>query len=144
MFTTARFHLSFFYLAKSTNFRVFGYISEAEYCKLDKLQEYVRKEKDEPTFFCSLCNDVRSEDQHLVLDHIEATHVKSWYECGECGIILPTRQITNAHKFKKHNSELMRIANSITSNFQKTATKSADEKQGQDIFIFLFCVLLST
>ena len=85
----------------------------------------MKKEKDEQTFFCSLCNTIRDEGQHVVLDHIETEHVKCAYECGECGIILPTREITNAHKLKKHGNELLKIVNSITSKY-----RTITEKQG--------------
>ena len=70
-----------------------------------------------PDFSCVLCSDVRNKDQHVILDHIEGKHVKSSYECGECGIILPTREMMNAHKLKKHGNEMMKIMNSIASKY---------------------------
>ena len=66
---------------------------------------------------------MRDDDQHVVLDHIETVHVKSAYECGECGIILPTREITNIHKLKKHGNELMKMANSIASKYGSILVK---------------------
>ena len=90
---------------------------------MKKAEEQERKKKHTgqvdvyPLYGCSLCSDVKNIDQHVILDHIEAKHVKSSYECGECGIILPTREITNTHKLKKHGEEMMKIMNNITSKY---------------------------
>ena len=69
-------------------------------------------------FTCSLCEGIKNNDRHLVLDHIETNHVISTYECGECGIILPTKSLINIHHIKKHGSELMGIINYAPSRYR--------------------------
>ena len=56
-------------------------------------------------------------NRHSILDHLELKHLKRSYECGECGILLPTRELMNAHKLKKHGKELMNVIQSITSKY---------------------------
>ena len=81
------------------------------------LSQLLKRNESDPYFYCSLCNDIKNEDKHIVLDHLESKHLKRSYECGECGILLPTRELTNAHKIKKHGKELIEILDRIKSKF---------------------------
>ena len=68
-------------------------------------------DEEKEMYVCKLCttNDKTEEDRdkHKILDHIETHHVKSSYECGECGMILPTRAMINMHKLRKHREDIM-------------------------------------
>ena len=110
-------YVYFCFTGKSGNFRVFGFISEEGYCKYNQLLKLLKKNENDPHFYCSLCNDIKHEDRHVVLDHLEAKHLKRSYECGECGILLPTRELTNAHKVKKHGKELIEILDRMKSKY---------------------------
>ena len=74
-------------------------------------------DKEREMYGCKLCiaNDKIEEDpdKHKMLDHIEMHHVKSAYECGECGIILPTRVLINTHKLKMHRDAILNVSKNI-------------------------------
>ena len=97
--------------------RVFGYVSAAGYAKYYDLVAKLLLDEDRNMFGCKVCitadKVVEDLDKYKILDHIETHHVKSTYECGECGMFLPTRRIINAHKLKKHGKDILNGSKNI-------------------------------
>ena len=121
----------------SSHRRVFGYIPEEGYCKYNLLKKFLVKEEDGSgvVFTCSSCKDIKDKDRHVILNHIEVMHVATSYECGECGIILPTRSLTNTHKLKKHSTELMEIISNITSQYNCELVPITNKQGNKDTII---------
>ena len=81
-----------------------------------------------------MCDDIKAVDRHLVLDHLEAKHSKRSYECGKCGILLPTRELMNAHKLKKHGKELMKVIHSLASKYYSSVDVEGNVIASQHYF----------
>ena len=96
---------------------VLGYVAEKGYAKYWEVMRGLILDKEREIYSCKLCiaDDTVEEDQdkHKILDHIETHHVKSAYECGECGIILPTRAMINTHKLKRHRDAILSDSKNI-------------------------------
>ena len=96
--------------------QVFGYVGEEGYAKYSKLCKLLLDEE-KKMYGCKMCianGKIEGyRDKHKILDHVETHHVKSTYECGECGIFLPTRAMINMHKLKKHSEEILNSSKNI-------------------------------
>ena len=113
---------------------VFGYVAEEGYAHYGELMNWIMFDKELEIYGCKLCiaNDKLEEntDKHKMLDHIEMYHVKSAYECGECGIILPTRAIINTHKLKRHKDAILNSSKKTPEihQLQKSGTANCNGK----------------
>ena len=92
-------------------------MAEEGYSKYFEVMQGLTLDKERQIYSCKLCiaNDNVEEDRnkHKILDHIETRHMKSAYQCGECGILLPTRAMTNAHKLKRHRDAILNDSKNI-------------------------------